>query len=171
MYPFVRVLHAMWRAGRQPRLAPGEIHVARTRCWPWDIDPFGELNNGRSLTLMDIGRTALFRRLGLVEALTARGLRITMAGSVVQYRRRVMPFAGMEIRSRLIGTDARFFYVEQVTWTRGEPAHHAVYRACAVGPGGIAPTAQALEGETHPGWRAPLPDWIAAWAAAEKARP
>lgn len=171
MYPFVRVLAAMHRAGRQPRLDPGEVHIVRTRCWPWDIDPFGELNNGRSLTLMDIGRTSLLRRSGLIERLHARGRRITMAGSVVQYRRRVPPFADMEIRSRMLGTDARFFYIEHVTWTKGAPAHHAVYRAVAVGPEGIVPTAEALDGDDRPGWRAPLPDWVAAWSEAERLRP
>jgi acyl-CoA thioesterase FadM len=171
MYPYIRVYMAAARARRQGPLAPGEVHTVTTRCWPWDIDPFMELNNGRSLTLMDIGRISMFGRLGLRELLRERGMRLTMAGSRVQYRRRVMPFAKMEIRSRLMGRDARFLYVEHVTWTKGAPAHHALYRVVIVGDRGIVPTEEALRGLDHPGWHAELPDYIAGWAAAEYAIP
>ncbi len=171
MYPFIRVFLAASRAMRQPPLAPGETHAIRTRCWPWDIDPFMELNNGRSLTLMDIGRISMFARLRLRAHLAERGLRLTMAGSRVQYRARVLPFAGMEIRSRVIGSDARFLYVEHLTLTRGKPAHHALYRVAIVGPDGIVPTEVGLAGLDHPGWRASPPDWALGWAAAENAIP
>ncbi len=171
MYPFARVFLATSKAMRQPELAPGETHVVRTRCWPWDIDPFMELNNGRSLTLMDIGRISMFQRLRLRDKLAKRGLRMTMAGSRVQYRARVLPFAKMEIRTRLIGRDHRFLYVEHLTLTGGKPAHHALYRVAIVGPDGIEPTEIGLEGFDHPGWKAQAPDWAMGWAAAENAIP
>lgn len=171
MYPFLRVAAAMLRARRQPSLAPGETHVVRTRCWPWDIDPFLELNNGRTLSLMDIGRLSLAQRSGLIDALRANGWGLTMAGVAVQYRRRVTPFAPMEIRSRVLGRDARFFYIEQLTLTRGTAAHHAVYRGAIVGPGGIVPPGQVSEAMGMADWDPPLPPWVAAWAAAEAERP
>ena len=171
MYPYIRVFLAAARARRMKRIGPGEVHTVETRCWPWDIDPFMELNNGRSLTLMDIGRISMFRRLELFHHLKARGMWITMAGSRVQYRRRVLPFAKMEIRSRLIGRDAKFFYVEHLTFTKGAPAHHALYRVAAVGPQGLVPTDAAVEGLGDPRFDGPLPDWVAGWAQAEGAIP
>ena len=171
MYPYIRVGAAVFRATRALRIAPDETVIERTRCWPWDIDPFAELNNGRSLTLMDIGRLSLLTRIGLVALARAQGLRLTMAGSRVQYRARVRPFAPMEIRSRLLGRDARFFYIEHLTLTRGVPAHHALYRAVVVGPTGLAPTDAAVAGQAHPGWHARPPDWVMRWAEAENAIP
>ena len=99
MYPVVRVIREMRRAGRLPPLAPGETHVTRTRCWPQDLDTAWELNNGRSLTLFDMSRMALFDASG--------------------------------IRS----------------------------------PG------ELFADRPEPGWRAPLPEPVAAWAEAEMLRP
>ena len=96
MYPYLRVIGAVLSARRMPPLEPGDVHVIRTRCWPWDIDPFGELNNGRSLTLMDIGRISTLTRSNLLPAAKKMGWFATMAGSCVQYRKRVLPFADIE---------------------------------------------------------------------------
>ncbi|TYO85393.1 acyl-CoA thioesterase [Oceanicella actignis] len=171
MYPFFRVFMAVARARRQGPLRPGQVHSVRTRCWPWDIDPFMELNNGRSLTLMDIGRISMFARLGLRRLLAERGLRLTMAGARVQYRARVLPFAPIEIRSRVLGLDARFILVEHLTLTRGRPAHHALYRVAVVGPQGLVPAPAALADHSDEAWRAPAPDWAVGWSAAENAIP
>ena len=65
MYPIVRLLKDAVIASRQPRLAPLDTHVSRHHCWPWDIDIWMELNNGRTLTLYDLGRTMLTLRTGL----------------------------------------------------------------------------------------------------------
>ena len=170
MYPIFRVRREIRKALRAPRLAPGEVHVARTRCWPTDIDHLWELNNGRSLTLMDMGRMACIRQTRMVEDLARRGARIAIAGSCVQYRRRVKLWEALEIRSKIIGSDARFFYMEQVLLASGAFAHHAVFRVACVGPSGMLPIAEALRDFDHPGWFAPLPAWIAEWSAAEAKR-
>ncbi|MEM6440342.1 MAG: acyl-CoA thioesterase [Pseudomonadota bacterium] len=170
MYPFIRVAREVLRARRMPRLQPGEVHVVRTRCWPWDIDPFMELNNGRTMTLMDIGRLPLAVRIGLIGVLREKGWRLTMAGAVVQYRKRVRPFAKMEIRSRMAARDERFVYMEQLTMTEGLPAHHAMYRGVVVGPDGIVPTDEVQAALPIPDWNPPMPKWARQWAEAEKSR-
>jgi acyl-CoA thioesterase FadM len=171
MYPLIRVALAMRAARKMPPLAPGEVHTIRTRCWPWDIDPFMELNNGRTMTLMDIGRLPLALRTGLLSMLKREGWRMTMAGASVQYRRRVPPFAPMEIRSRAVGRDDKFIYIEHVTLTRGVPAHNAIYRAAVVDKDGIVHTDRVAVSLGRTDWAPSLPDWVAAWSEAEKLRP
>lgn len=171
MYPYLRVIGSVLSARRMPKLEPGEVHVIHTRCWPWDIDPFMELNNGRSMTLMDIGRIPTALRTGLLAAIQAKGWRMTMAGACIQYRRRVRPFAKMEIRTRAVGRDRRFLYIEHVTYTGGEPAHNAVYRAVVVDENGIVDTDRVAEAMGRSDWNPPLPEWMADWAAAEAKRP
>jgi len=56
MYPYARVAAPVLRARRAPRVAAFDTVVTRHRLLPWDIDPWGELNNGRALTLYDTGR-------------------------------------------------------------------------------------------------------------------
>jgi hypothetical protein len=130
-----------------------------------------ELNNGRTMTLMDIGRIPLALRTGLVSMCKREGWRMTMAGATVQYRRRVPPFAAMEIRSRAVGRDDRFLYIEHVTLVGGEPAHNAVYRAVVVDKNGIVHTDRVAASLERPDWAPSLPTWIAAWSEAEKMRP
>jgi acyl-CoA thioesterase FadM len=171
MYPFLRLALEMRRARRMAPLPLGGVHVAPVRCLPWDVDPWGELNNGRTLTLYDLGRLPLFQRTGLLDVCRARGWGVTMAGCVVRWRRRVRPLERLEMRSAAVGRDARFLYVHQTMWRDGEAASAAVYRVATVGPGGIVPPAALLAARGAPDWDPPLPDWIAAWAAAEAARP
>ena len=50
MYPVIRMAKEFWVNRRAPTLTVGEFHVSHHRCWPWDLDLWLELNNGRALT-------------------------------------------------------------------------------------------------------------------------
>lgn len=69
-------------------------------CWPHDLDFFLELNNGRAMSLHDIGRFAMGQRVGLIETIRREGWVLTMAGSSVRFRRRIRGFERFEVRSR-----------------------------------------------------------------------
>lgn len=93
MYPFIRLATGVLGARRAPRLAhPLDTHVSHHRCWPWDIDMFAEMNNGRMLTLYDLGRFQLAARAGLIDALVKHGWALTIAGSSTRYRKRITTF-------------------------------------------------------------------------------
>ncbi|TDA89988.1 thioesterase family protein, partial [Halomonas marinisediminis] len=101
---------------------------------------FLELNNGRTLTLFDLGRIPLGQRAGLLALLKRERWGLTVAGSVVRYRRRVRMFDRIEMRSRLIGWDARFTYIEQIMLVRGVVTSQAVLRTAVTDAKGIVPT-------------------------------
>lgn len=172
MYPFIRMAKELWLAGRQPALPIHGTHVSRHRCWPWDLDFWMELNNGRTLTLYDLGRIPLARRTGLVRVLRDKRWGLTIAGSVVRYRRRITAFQNFEMQSRMIGWDHRFIYIEQSMW-RGETCcGQAVFRGAVTGPGGIVPPDEVLGALGEKAAASPaLPAWVADWIAAEDARP
>ena len=77
MYPFLRLAKGLWQARRQPPLPVTGTHVSHHLCWPWDLDPWVELNNGRTLTLYDLGRIPLGLRTGLAAAVRAQGWGMT----------------------------------------------------------------------------------------------
>lgn len=172
MYPFFRLGLELWKARRAPAMGLLDTHVSWHRCWPWDLDLWMELNNGRTLTLFDLGRVPMGRRSGLHKALAARGWGAAVAGAVVRYRRRVRAFDAIEMRSRCIGWDGRFFYIEQAMWVRGECANHIVLRSAVTSKDGIVAPVRVLEamGQAQ-GAPPPLPDWVQAWIGAEDARP
>jgi hypothetical protein len=96
---------------------------------------------------------------------------LTVAGSSVRYRRRVRAFDRFELRSAFIGRDARFLYVHQAMFRGGEALSSALFRGAVTGPGGIVPTDEVAAALGVPGHVAALPDWAAAWSAAEAERP
>jgi len=172
MYPFVRMFKVLWQTRNAPPLSFNEAHVSHHRCWPWDIDMWMELNNGRTLTLLDLGRIPLVLRTGLVGALRKKRWGLTMAGVSVRYRRRIRTFEGFSMRSRAICWDDRFMYLEQcMVKNDGEVANHALYRAAVTDANGIVAPARVLEAMGSDAVSPPMPDWVANWIKAEATRP
>jgi len=171
MYPFLRLAKEFYVHRNAPPLPLTGVHVSRHICWPWDLDLWMELNNGRTLTLLDLGRLPLARRVGLIGTLKANGWGLTMAGVSVRYRRRVRMFDRFEIRSRCVGWDDRFIYIEQGMWRCGDCANHALYRSAVTDRNGIVAPARVMEAMGRADASPPLPRWVAAWIAAEAERP
>ena len=171
MYPFIRFLKESVKFRNAPPLGLLECHVSQHRCWPWDLDPWMELNNGRTLTLYDLGRLPMASRTGLIDVLRANGWGITVAGNSTRYRRRIRAFEAFELRSRLIGWDARFIYMEQAMWKGVECANHILIRSAFTSASGIVPPARVVQALGHDGPSPALPDWVQRWIAADTTRP
>ncbi len=171
MYPFLRLAKEMLKFRKAAPLPPFGVHVSHHICWPWDLDPWIELNNGRTLTLYDLGRVPLVMRLGFFRALKQKGWGITVAGNTTRYRRRIKAFERFEMRTRLIGWDKRFFYMEQTMWKGGDCANHLLVRSALVGPEGIVDPSEAAAAMGMPPDSPPLPDWVEAWIKADALRP
>ncbi|RAP40602.1 thioeseterase [Rhodovulum viride] len=171
MYPFFRLFKELYLHRNAEPLPLTGIHVSRHVCWPWDLDMWMELNNGRTLTLLDLGRLPLAQRVGLIDVLRRERWSLTMAGVSVRYRRRVRMFDAFEIRSRCVGWDEKFLYIEQGMWRNGDCANHALYRSAVTDRNGIVPTVRLMAAMGREIAPPRLPDWVQAWIAAEAKRP
>ena len=171
MYPYIRMLKELWINRNAPRLQILEPHVSTHRIWPWDLDPWRELNNGRTLTLYDLGRIPLGRRAGLDRVLRANGWGMAVAGASTRYRIRVRMFDRVEMRSRCIGWDARFIYMEQSMWKDGACTSHMLLRSAVTSRAGIVPLDRVLAALGQPTQSPALPDWVQGWIASDAERP
>lgn len=172
MYPFLRLARNSYLARRAPRIGLFDTLVTAHVCLPWDLDLWLELNNGRTLTIYDLGRIPLAVRTGLIDVLKRERWGLTVAGSVVRYRRRVRMFDRIEMHSRLLGWDDRFIYIDQSMWAKnGDCASQAVYRTALTDAKGIVPTARSAPALGAPDTSPALPDWVQQWIASEDARP
>ncbi len=171
MYPFVRMAKEMLRARRMPPLGLFDSHVSHHICWPWDLDLWMELNNGRTLTLYDLGRLPLAQRTGIEPVLRARRWGLTVAGSTIRYRRRVTVFARLTMHTRCVGWDNRFVYMDQSLWLGDECASQVLIRSALVGKSGIVPPREMAQALGVSPDSPPLPDWVQAWTHAEATRP
>ncbi|HCQ66128.1 MAG TPA: thioeseterase [Rhodobacteraceae bacterium] len=170
MYPVVRMGKELALHARAETLPVWGTHVSRHTCWPWDLDLWMELNNGRTLTLFDLGRLPLGHRTGMMKALRGNRWGITVAGVSVRYRARIRAFDRVEMRSRGVGHDGRFFYIEQTIWRGQTCTTQALIRNAITSKAGIVPPKRLLETMGQDPVSPELPDWVAAWIAAEEAR-
>jgi len=172
VYPFVRMPYQLWRHRNDAPLPPLGTHVSQHICWPWDLDFWMELNNGRTLTLYDLGRMPLAARTGLTPVLRRKRWAMSIVGASVRYRRRVRAFDRLVMKSRMLGWDDRFVYSEQSMWrSDGECSSHALFRSAVTGGRGIIPPHTVLAEMGHADLPSPpLPDWAQAWVAAEATR-
>lgn len=173
MFPFVRVIKDVYLASRQPRFKTlTETHVSHHICWPHDLDFFLELNNGRAMSLYDIGRTAMAQRAGLLGTVRRERWGLTMAGSTTRFRRRIFGFERFEMRSRATCWDDRFMYFEQSMWKQnGECASHVLFRAAVTDKNGLIAPERVLKAMGRDDPSPQMPQWIKDWCAAEDKRP
>lgn len=172
MYPFIRLGAQILRYRRDPLPEITDTHVSHHMCWPWDLDIFGELNNGRALSIYDLGRIPYGVRVGLWDVLRCNRWALAVAGASVRYRRRIHAFERIRMTTRGAGWDDRFIYVEQAMWKRnGDCAGHVLIRSAITGRSGILPPDEVLAEMGYDGPRVEPPDWVTAWSDADKTRP
>lgn len=171
MFPFLRMIGEFWVHRKSPPLPWNGTHVSTHRCQPWDLDMFMELNNGRTLTLYDLGRIPLAGRVGLTKALAKNRWGLTMAGVSVRYRKRITLWQKFEMRSRCVGWDDRFMYLDQTIWLGETCAGQALYRSAVTDKNGIVNPDRVLAAMGADIATPVMPDWVQAWIDADAQRP
>jgi acyl-CoA thioesterase FadM len=171
MYPYFRLARVLLAAQFGPRLRFDQESEIGLRIWPGDIDFYPEVNNGRHLTLMDLGRIDLAARTGLFGVLHRHGWGLTVGGASVRFRHRVPPFRPVRLRTKLVGRDDRWFYFHQEISRGGQVCSGALVRAGIVSREGLVAVDEVLEAAGQPSWGPKLPEWVRAWIEAESQRP
>ncbi|XP_015277304.1 PREDICTED: protein THEM6, partial [Gekko japonicus] len=78
-----------------------------------DLDCLLHMNNGRYLREADMARVMHLTRCGLFRAVRALGGHTVLAASCCRYRRSLRFLERFVVHTRLLGWDARAFYLEQ----------------------------------------------------------
>lgn len=103
------ILNAWWGT----RLQPMETSRLAMLVWPTDLDPNLHMNNGRYLTVMDLGRVDLMMRIGLARTALKKKWMPVVASVQVRYRRSLAPFERYTLTTRMLGWSGKWFYLEQ----------------------------------------------------------
>ena len=172
MYPFLRMAKELIKTSLASKLKVTDVHVSHHICWPWDLDTFAELNNGRTLTLFDLGRFGPAQRTGVTDVLRKHKWGLTTAGASTRYRHRIKVFERIEMRSKLVFWDERFLYIEQTMLKKdGRCANHILFRGGVVDKKGLVSTFRITEALGYSGDAPPCPSWVSEWIAHESNRP
>jgi len=114
MHMIFRTLGHLWFvAPRGPRLGFGDVSRSRFRVWPTDLDILNHMNNGKYLSIMDVGRFDLIQRNGALRVFKEQNWYPVVVGQTISYRKSLNPWKRFWIESRIIGFDDQAFYIEQ----------------------------------------------------------
>ncbi|MDJ1157976.1 thioesterase family protein [Chelatococcus sp. SYSU_G07232] len=107
---WLRLLWLLITAPWRPRLdAPFGASSLFFRVWPHDLDTNGHMNNGRYLTIMDLGRADFLLRSGLWRQVRAQRWMPVLSASKVRFRRELRLFQRFRLESRVVWwSDTRF---------------------------------------------------------------
>lgn len=164
MNMYLRLLWFLVRVrGRRP-LSIWDTSRARFRVNPLDLDVQKHMNNGRYLSLMDLGRMDLMVRSGFWEKVRAKGWFPVVAGQTITYRRSLTLGQRFDISTRVMGHDGRWIYMEQV-FRVGETVYaDAVVRARFVrAVGGSVDVDEVLADAGPMPEDRVIPAWVQRW--------
>ena len=170
MYPIIRFLTTCIKAYLADKITIDDISATSFRIRPWDIDMFLEVNNGRILTLYDLGRFDLSIRTGLAKALKQNKWGLVVAGSTVRYRRRIRMFEKVAIYTQVAGYEERWIYIVQSMWAKGEPASSILLRTGITNRGKVLPARDVIDALGIEEWNPVLHPWVKEWIQSEESR-
>lgn len=171
MYPYLRLCKILFKAKYGSSLHIGEECVLKMRVYSGDMDIYPELNNGRHLTLMDLGRMDLAQRTGLLRVVHRQKWGFAVAGASVRYRHRLKAFQSYRLHTRVVAMDGRWFYFHQKTIRKGKTHSSALVRAGITSKQGLVPVKTVLDALGMSDWDPGMPEWVKAWSEAEELRP
>jgi acyl-CoA thioesterase FadM len=161
------LIRAQRRLRREGPVDPNTIGRMRLRVLPTDIDLLRHLNNGRYLSLFDLGRWDLLTRSGLAGAMKGHGWYAVVSAETITFRRSLELWQRFELETRLLGHDDRAVYLEHRAVVKGEIYARAIIRARILRrSGGTVPHDELFAAVGRPEGLPDIESWVHEWAAA-----
>ncbi len=168
------LLHALLLSRRAPRIPITGVARSTFRVWPTDLDILRHMNNGKYLSVMDIGRFALMQHTGLDTVFSRERWYPVVVGQTISYRKSLLPWQRFTIESRILGFDEQAVYIEQ-RFVRpdsaGQPEIYA--RAVVRGRilrrgGGVVPVTELMQKTGADRAEFNVPAAVLAWGSATR---
>lgn len=140
----IRFALTLLGAARRGKLGLFDTSSVAMRVWPNDLDVQMHMNNGRYLSVMDLGRIDLLVRSGFFQEARRRGWFPLVAATAVEYCRPLKLFERYDLHTRLLGWDERWFFLEQQFTRGGKPVAVGTVMAAIRGRAGAVPTTEAV---------------------------
>jgi acyl-CoA thioesterase FadM len=126
-------------------MATLETSVLHFHVLPNDLDLNQHMNNGRYLSIMDLGRIDLMTRIGLFT-LARKNKWLPVVGTVhMRYRRPLKLFQPFELQTRIVYWDEKWVFIEQVMISRGKVCALGTVQGLIRARDGNVPTSYLME--------------------------
>jgi acyl-CoA thioesterase FadM len=142
----------------------GVLEASRVsfRVLPHDLDTLMHMNNGRFLSILDLGRVDAVLRSGLAAKLRERGWYPVAAAETILFRKSLTLFQKFDVETQVLGWDSKAFFVGQRFLRDGKVVAQAAIRARFLKKtGGTVRPAEILALAGHGAPSPILPEWVA----------
>ena len=153
--------------GREHRGLHDESLV-HLRVWPNDLDLNIHVNNGRYLTLMDLGRMDLMFRSGAIRLWLGGGWQPLVGLSMCRHFKALTVFQKFTLRTKVLGWDAKWIYFEQRFESKGQLYALGIVKGLMAGKEGPVPTDIVMKALNISESSPQLPAYVADWLASER---
>ncbi len=165
-----RTLLVFWRSRRRHR-RDGDVDVRsvgriRLTTLPTDLDLMRHMNNGRYLSLFDLGRFDMLVRTGIWDVMSRNGWYPVIANQTITYRKSLHPWQRFDVETRVVAADERAVYIEHRAVVDGEIYAEAAVRGRFLRrSGGVLRMAEMFEAIGQDPASVPAPEpWMTRWA-------
>ncbi|MES2855432.1 MAG: acyl-CoA thioesterase, partial [Bdellovibrionota bacterium] len=93
-----------------------------------DLDVLRHMNNGKYLSILDLGRVDFMIRAGVAEQLTRKGWYPVVVGETIQFSRSLELFDKFTVESQILGWDDKAIILQQSFVRRGIVVATAIVR-------------------------------------------
>jgi acyl-CoA thioesterase FadM len=165
---FLRLLRVIIHAFFRPQMDIMDTSVVSFTVWPHDLDINIHMTNSRYLSLMDLGRTDIFIRTGLATKSYKRKWLPVLGASTIRWRKALNLFDKIQLETRALGWEDKWFYFEQRFVCKGITHAVAIMKVALVGKRGTVPCQQVVD-LVEPGRKSPrLPHSVKIWVELEE---
>ena len=162
MYPVLRLARVIAQSKFQKKVSLDSTHneCINLRVLPQDIDLFMELNNGRYVTLLDLGRFGYGANVKISKFLKANKWSLTIVGTYNEYRFRLRLFQKFTLKTKIFGYDEKWFYFFQKAERNNKTHMASVVKFAFTSKNGIVLPKEVIKamGEDYDPNK--LPNWI-----------
>lgn len=141
---YLRLIWVLFTGLFKKRIGLLNDSVLKFRVMPNDLDIYGHMNNGRYLTIMDLGRMDLILRTGMKVPVKKHHWNPLIASSIIRFKNSLKPFKSYELRTRIVAWDDKWFYIEQRFERKGRLFARAVVQGLFRGPHGNVKSTHVL---------------------------
>jgi acyl-CoA thioesterase FadM len=160
---YLRLFLLLLRMLRQARRGVLDDSRVCLRVLPNDCDINLHMNNGRYLSIMDLGRVHLLGQIGLLPIIFRNRWMPVLAAAEINFIRPLKPLQKFDLVTRVVTWDEKYVYIEQLFEARGELCAHAFVRGLFLGPAGRVGNATVLAQLGYHGAPPEMPEELRMW--------
>lgn len=160
---FTRMLLHLARSRRRPMQGIWDSSSLPLRVHPTEIDIFMHVNNGKYLSIMDLGRLDMMVRSGVWKTIRAKGWSGVVSAETISFRKSLKLGQHYSLETRISGIDDRAVYFEHRIVVDGEIYARAFVATLLISENGTVTRDELIDvfGAPPPGMD--LPAWLHDW--------